>query len=211
MQPSLSSATMPIIDFEYDELTKTLTDNFNTLADEVQLLSDRKIILEHKLRYAHEQVSTYGCVFFFGRWIAPLYDEQHSSRSGAATSSSYDRQTPCILTFGISATTIVEYSFRSSALTRSTTVSIFSGQVCSCRSGNRKHISKITTSSRPSNLSPGSRRIRPTSSTRTRQLQATDSRCYQRRPKSSTKVSGSKGKYHRIYGEWGKKHIRGEQ
>lgn len=55
---------MPIIDFEYDELTKTLTDNFNTLADEVQLLSDRKIILEHKLRYAHEQVSTYGCVFF---------------------------------------------------------------------------------------------------------------------------------------------------
>lgn len=40
-----------------DELMKALTDNFNILADEVQLLSDRKTILEHKLRFAHEQVS----------------------------------------------------------------------------------------------------------------------------------------------------------
>lgn len=39
-----------------DELMKALTDNFNILADEVQLLSDRKTILEHKLRFAHEQV-----------------------------------------------------------------------------------------------------------------------------------------------------------
>jgi hypothetical protein len=48
---------MPFNDLDYEELTKTLTDNFNILADEVQLLSDRKTILEHKLRFAHEQVS----------------------------------------------------------------------------------------------------------------------------------------------------------
>jgi hypothetical protein len=48
---------MPFNDIDYDELIKTLTDNFNVLADEVQLLSDRKQILEHKLRFAHEQVS----------------------------------------------------------------------------------------------------------------------------------------------------------
>ncbi|KAG4434313.1 hypothetical protein IFR05_010191 [Cadophora sp. M221] len=46
---------MPFNDIDYDELIKTLTDNFNVLADEVQLLSDRKQILEHKLRFAHEQ------------------------------------------------------------------------------------------------------------------------------------------------------------
>ena len=57
MQPSSSiPADMPFNDFDYDELTKTLADNFNILADEVQLLSDRKTILEHKLRFAHEQV-----------------------------------------------------------------------------------------------------------------------------------------------------------
>ncbi len=39
-----------------DDLVKSLADNFNVLADEVQLLSDRKTILEHKLRFAHEQV-----------------------------------------------------------------------------------------------------------------------------------------------------------
>ncbi|KAH8890972.1 hypothetical protein GQ53DRAFT_794563 [Thozetella sp. PMI_491] len=33
----------------------TLAESFNTLADEVQSLIDRKTILEHKLRYAHEQ------------------------------------------------------------------------------------------------------------------------------------------------------------
>jgi hypothetical protein len=42
--------------FDYDELTNTLTENFNILADEFQSLSDRKTILEHKLRFAHEQV-----------------------------------------------------------------------------------------------------------------------------------------------------------
>jgi hypothetical protein len=48
---------MPSSDLDHEDLIKTLTDNFNILADEVQLLSDRKIILEHKLRFAHEQVS----------------------------------------------------------------------------------------------------------------------------------------------------------
>ncbi|GAW22970.1 hypothetical protein ANO14919_125170 [Xylariales sp. No.14919] len=36
-------------------LTQTLAESFNALADEVQNLSDRQTILEHKLRYAHEQ------------------------------------------------------------------------------------------------------------------------------------------------------------
>ncbi|KAL6895523.1 hypothetical protein HDV57DRAFT_479687 [Trichoderma longibrachiatum] len=36
-------------------LTQTVADAFNALADEVQVLSDRKTILEHKLRFAHEQ------------------------------------------------------------------------------------------------------------------------------------------------------------
>lgn len=47
---------MPLHDLEYDQLTKTLIENFNILADEVQFLSDRKTILEHKLNYAHSQV-----------------------------------------------------------------------------------------------------------------------------------------------------------
>lgn len=41
----------------YVELTQTLAESFNALADEVQSLIDHKTILEHKLRYAHEQVS----------------------------------------------------------------------------------------------------------------------------------------------------------
>jgi hypothetical protein len=74
MQPSSSiPADMPFNDFDYDELTKTLTDNFNILADEVQLLSDRKTILEHKLRFAHEQVCQDG-ISFLCRWRLP-YDE----------------------------------------------------------------------------------------------------------------------------------------
>ncbi|KAK4226121.1 hypothetical protein QBC38DRAFT_481307 [Podospora fimiseda] len=36
-------------------LIQTLTESFIALADEVQSLIDRKTILEHKLRYAHEQ------------------------------------------------------------------------------------------------------------------------------------------------------------
>lgn len=45
---------MPLNDIDYEELTRTLIENFNILADEVQLLSDKKTILEHKLQYAHE-------------------------------------------------------------------------------------------------------------------------------------------------------------
>lgn len=37
-------------------LTQTLVDSFNALADEIQNLTDRKTVLEHKLRFAHEQV-----------------------------------------------------------------------------------------------------------------------------------------------------------
>ncbi|KAI1490691.1 hypothetical protein F5X96DRAFT_635046 [Biscogniauxia mediterranea] len=37
------------------QLTQTLVESFHALADEVQNLSDRQTVLEHKLRYAHEQ------------------------------------------------------------------------------------------------------------------------------------------------------------
>ncbi|KAJ4395171.1 hypothetical protein N0V85_006651 [Neurospora sp. IMI 360204] len=40
---------------DYLQLTQTLTESFIALADEVQSLIDRKTILEHKLRFAHEQ------------------------------------------------------------------------------------------------------------------------------------------------------------
>lgn len=40
----------------YVELSQTLAESFNALADEVQTLADRKTVLEHKLRFAHEQV-----------------------------------------------------------------------------------------------------------------------------------------------------------
>ncbi|KAI8720945.1 hypothetical protein NCS52_00540700 [Fusarium sp. LHS14.1] len=40
---------------EYLHLAHTLADAFNALADEVQTLTDRKTVLEHKLRFAHEQ------------------------------------------------------------------------------------------------------------------------------------------------------------
>lgn len=48
----------------YLHLTQTVADAFNALADEVQILSDRKTILEHKLRFAHEQVSFEKSLFF---------------------------------------------------------------------------------------------------------------------------------------------------
>lgn len=38
------------------DLAQTLAESFSALADEVQSLIDRKTILEHKLRFAHEQV-----------------------------------------------------------------------------------------------------------------------------------------------------------
>jgi len=43
----------------FQHLTQTLVDSFNALADEVQALTDRKTVLEHKLRFAHEQVGIY--------------------------------------------------------------------------------------------------------------------------------------------------------
>ena len=45
-------------DMNLHDLTQTLVESFNALADEVQNLNDRQTILEHKLRFAHEQVTT---------------------------------------------------------------------------------------------------------------------------------------------------------
>ncbi|KAI1808297.1 hypothetical protein F4811DRAFT_290791 [Daldinia bambusicola] len=42
-------------DMNCQSLVQTLVESFNALADEVQNLSDRQTVLEHKLRYAHEQ------------------------------------------------------------------------------------------------------------------------------------------------------------
>ncbi|KAI0851440.1 hypothetical protein F5Y00DRAFT_229726 [Daldinia vernicosa] len=42
-------------DMNCQNLVQTLIESFNALADEVQNLSDRQTVLEHKLRYAHEQ------------------------------------------------------------------------------------------------------------------------------------------------------------
>lgn len=46
----------------YTHLTHTLVESFNALADEVQSLTDRKTVLEHKLRFAHEQVRLFHLV-----------------------------------------------------------------------------------------------------------------------------------------------------
>jgi hypothetical protein len=46
----------------FQHLTQTLVDSFNALADEVQALTDRKTVLEHKLRFAHEQVRNWKCI-----------------------------------------------------------------------------------------------------------------------------------------------------
>ncbi|KEY67637.1 hypothetical protein S7711_07835 [Stachybotrys chartarum IBT 7711] len=40
----------------YVHLTQDLADAFNALASQVQILADQKTVLEHKLRFAHEQV-----------------------------------------------------------------------------------------------------------------------------------------------------------
>lgn len=47
----------------YITLTQTLVESFHELANEVQSLTDRKTILEHKLRFAHEQVCRSGISF----------------------------------------------------------------------------------------------------------------------------------------------------
>ncbi len=54
------------------QLIQTLTESFLALSDEVQSLIDRKTILEHKLRYAHEQVCR---IFFFSRCNPPSRDD----------------------------------------------------------------------------------------------------------------------------------------
>lgn len=73
----------------YFDLSHTLADAFNALADEVQILTDRKTVLEHKLRFAHEQV----CRSFVIAVTTPSgsnhvrvlpHDEYFSSRSRAA-------------------------------------------------------------------------------------------------------------------------------
>lgn len=81
---------MPSTDLDHDELIKALTDNFNILADEVQLLSDRKTILEHKLRFAHEQVSKERHSFCF-TVFSYIMMKNFSSRSGAATAATTDK------------------------------------------------------------------------------------------------------------------------
>jgi hypothetical protein len=83
---------------DYEELTKSLTENFNILAEEVQRLSDRKTILEHKLRFAHEQVSIFITLFSSSQSLAsPLHMmKKISSRSGAAIAATTDKLS-CIL------------------------------------------------------------------------------------------------------------------
>lgn len=55
------------------ELSHNLADAFNALADEAQGLNDRRIVLEHKLRFAHEQVSN------FFTWSALLPTLPHNT------------------------------------------------------------------------------------------------------------------------------------
>lgn len=62
------------------DLIQTLVTLFNALADEVQTLSDRQTILEHKLRYAHEQVKPSSCdptVPTLSPPASPSNDEKH--------------------------------------------------------------------------------------------------------------------------------------
>lgn len=81
----------------YIHLTHTLVDSFNALADEVQSLTDRKTVLEHKLRFAHEQVS-YLCrapaLQGASSLATPLHPMmiQISSRSRVLVTSNADRQ-----------------------------------------------------------------------------------------------------------------------
>lgn len=83
----------------YIHLTHTLVDSFNALANEVQSLTDRKTVLEHKLRFAHEQVSYSVCLECFVPQGAssfatpfPQMMIQISSRSRVLATSNPDRQ-----------------------------------------------------------------------------------------------------------------------
>jgi hypothetical protein len=76
-------------DLDYEELTKELIHNFNTLADAVQLLSDRNTILQHKLQYAHTEVS------IFKHFLLPILSNfimmrNFSSRSRAVNAATTD-------------------------------------------------------------------------------------------------------------------------
>lgn len=63
------------------QLIQTLIESFNALADEVQNLVDRKTILEHKLRFAHEQVGD--CSFSFSSFSFAYVMIFSSSRSAS--------------------------------------------------------------------------------------------------------------------------------
>jgi hypothetical protein len=67
------------------QLTQTLAESFNALADEVQSLIDHKTILEHKLRFAHEQVSQRqsSCTRLLSQHVPPFMMNNLSSRSVA--------------------------------------------------------------------------------------------------------------------------------
>lgn len=54
---------VPLPSMAQVELSQTLAESFNALADEVQTLADRKTVLEHKLRFAHEQVRFFTSIF----------------------------------------------------------------------------------------------------------------------------------------------------
>lgn len=67
----------------YVELSQTLAESFNALADEVQTLADRKTVLEHKLRFAHEQVRFFVLVWQLFKRLAsskPLLPNQSNKR-----------------------------------------------------------------------------------------------------------------------------------
>lgn len=77
----------------HHQLSQALVDSFTALADEVQSLTDSKTVLEHKLRFAHEQVSAYITQFHLlstfefscsRKLQAPIMMSYLSSRSRAA-------------------------------------------------------------------------------------------------------------------------------
>jgi hypothetical protein len=69
----------------YLHLAHTLADAFNALADEVQTLTDRKTVLEHKLRFAHEQVRNFSCFLVAGPLSLPLPRYLSTSYPGRAS------------------------------------------------------------------------------------------------------------------------------
>lgn len=68
--------------------THVLAESFSILANEVQALIDRKTVLEHKLRYAHEKVhrrtpsTAELCPFVHFMMISLALDLQPSSLEG---------------------------------------------------------------------------------------------------------------------------------